>query len=141
MSSVHFYALPVVVGAIVMWVIGAIWYGVVFKKRWVALAFDGGEMKPGRPAFEMIASFVLGLVLCFVLTNMIVTFSDIFMKGHPTVRIGYSLGIIYWLGFIAPPMLTQSLFERRPARLFAINACYWIVAMAFAGGIAAALLK
>ena len=48
------------------------------------------------------------------------------------------LGVICWLGFMAPPLFTQHVFEGRRANLFAINAAYWLLAMAIGGGILAA---
>ena len=57
--------------------------------------------------------------------------------SKPDFFSGASLGIIVWLGFMAAPLFTQHIYERRPANLFAINAAYWMLAMALAGGILA----
>jgi hypothetical protein len=39
---------------------------------------------------------------------------------------------------MAPPLFVQHVFEHRPANLLAINAAYWLVAMALGGAILAA---
>jgi hypothetical protein len=40
---------------------------------------------------------------------------------------------------VAPVMITQSISEKRPVKLFAINAAYWLLAMMIGGGILANL--
>jgi hypothetical protein len=135
MKGIHFYLLPVIVAAIVQWVIGAIWYGIGFRKRWIALVGSTGEGKPGRAVFEMFCSFVMSIILSFVLANVIVGFGNLLPGGSPGFQLGASIAIVCWFGFIAPTMLTQHMFERRPANLFAINAGYWVVAMAISGGV------
>ena len=137
--GMHIYLIPALVAAVVMWVIGALWYGVFFKKRWMSLVGD----LPGKrsPAFDMVCSFILGFVLCVALSNVIALLGTILWSGHPGFTQGYSIGIMCWFGFIAPPMLTQSLYEKRPVNLFVINMGYWVVSMAFAGGVAAVMMK
>jgi hypothetical protein len=36
---------------------------------------------------------------------------------------------------MSPPLFAQHIYEKRPFRLFAINAGYWLVAMMVSGGI------
>lgn len=141
MGGFHFYAMPVLVAAVIQWVIAAIWYGFGFKKRWTALVGHTGEAQPGRAAFEMIAAFVLSIVLSAVLANVIVGLGNLIFSGAPTFRVGAGIGILCWFGFVAPPMLTQSIFERRPANLFAINAGYWVVSLALSGGVLAVMAR
>jgi hypothetical protein len=137
--GIHIHLIPALVAAVVMWVIGALWYGVFFKKRWMSLV---GDLTGKRsPVFDMVCSFILGFVLCVALSNMIALLGTILWSGHPGFTQGYSIGIMCWFGFIAPPMLTQSLHEKRPVNLFVINMGYWVVSMAFAGGVAAVLMK
>ena len=127
MAVNHFAVLA---SAAIQWVIGALWYGVIFRKSWKKLV--GVEAASGgRAIFAMVCSFVASLILCFVLVHIIL------WAGAPTFRDGAALAIVCWLAFIAPPMFAQSIHERRPANLFAINAGYWIIAMAISGGVLA----
>ncbi len=126
---VNYYAL--IGAAAIQWVLGALWYGVVFKKSWKALTGGNEDIKRGRAAFAMIASFVASLLLSFVLLNVML------WAGAPTFRAGAALAIVCWLGFMAPPLFAQHIYERRPVNLFAINAGYWVVAMAVSGGVLA----
>jgi hypothetical protein len=141
MSWFHIYALPGLVGAIILWVIAVFWYGVGFKKRWTLLVGHTGAAKPGRAAFEMIMAFILSFILAIVLANVISGMGHLLWGNTLNFREGASIAVMCWFGFIAPPMLTQSLFERRPANLFAINAGYWIVAMSVCGGVLAVMTK
>ena len=129
MIGFHFYVVPVLVAAVVQFLIGWIWYGVVFKKRYAALTGNAGAMGSGRTAFAMICSFVGHVILCFVLANLLV--------GRVDFVSGAALAIVCWLGFMAPPLFSQHIYENRPVNLFAINAGYWVVAMAVAGGVLA----
>ena len=119
----------VVISALFQWLFGALWYGVVFKKSWTKLVgFAEGE-KPKNRYFGMIVSLIACLVLSYVLVHVVA------WAGSRDVLSGASVGIICWLGFMAPPLFTQHVFENRRANLFAINACYWLLAMAVGGGI------
>lgn len=129
LTGVNYYAL--IVSAIIQLVIGLLWYGVVFKKSRTALLGGLGDTTKGRTTFVIVASFVASLVLCFVLVHVIM------LAGTKAFVGGAALAVVCWFGFIAPPMVAQHMYERRPANLFAINAAFQIVALAVAGGVLA----
>ena len=125
--------LAVLIATVIQWLLGALWYGYVFKTRWMSLVgFPAGD-KPKNAWFGMVTSFVANLILSFVLAHIVSWASA---KSFPT---GVWLGALCWLGFMAPPMFTQHIFEKRPAKLFAINAAYWLLAMMVSGGVLANL--
>jgi hypothetical protein len=128
MLTSHLLTL-VVISAIVQWLLGALWYGVVFRKSWMKfVGFAEGE-KPKYRIFGMVASLIACLLLSFVLVHIVG------WAGSNTFTGGAKIAIICWLGFMAPPLFTQHIFENRRANLFAINASYWLLAMALGGGI------
>jgi hypothetical protein len=88
--------------------------------------------KPKNGAFGMISSFIACLLLTFVIAHVVGWAGAITFTG------GAKLGIICWLGFMAPPLFTQHIFENRRVNLFAINAAYWLLVMAIGGGLTAA---
>jgi len=130
--SQHF-AMAVLVSAIAQWVLGILWYGVIFRKSWSALVGLSEEAKQKSRIFGMIASCIACLLLSFVLAHMEG------WAGTSAFSGGVKIGVICWAGFIAPPLFTQHIFENRRANLFAINAAYWLLAMALGGGILAAM--
>ncbi len=130
--SEHF-AMAVLVSAIAQWVLGILWYGVIFRKSWSALVGLAEAAKQKSRVFGLIASCIACLLLSFVLAHMEGWAGTSGFSG------GAKIGIICWVGFMAPPLFTQHIFENRRANLFAINAAYWLLAMALGGGILAAM--
>jgi hypothetical protein len=122
----------VVVSAAAQCFLGALWYGVVFKKSWRKLAGFAEDHKPKNQLVGVVISFIGCFILSFVLAHILgwrVSFS---------AMDGAAVGIICWFGFMAPPLFVQHVFENRPANLFAINAGYWLLAMGLGGAILAA---
>ena len=128
----HVSYVWIVVAALVQWLLGALWYGLVFKKSWMKLVgFAEGE-KPKNAIFAMASALLANLLLSFVLAHVIE------IAGTKLFTDGFKLGVLCWLGFMAPPLFAQHIWEGRRANLFAINAAYWLLAMALGGGILAA---
>ena len=128
MPTIHILTV-VVVSAVSQCFLGALWYGVIFKKSWMKLLGFGEGQKPKYQAFGVVASFIACFVLSFVLVHIMG------WSGSITAMGGASIGIMCWFGFMAPPLFTQHIFENRRANLFAIKACYWLLAMALGGAI------
>ena len=122
----------IVIAAVIEWLLGALWYGLVFRKSWMALAGFSETNKPKNGAMTMVCSFIACLLLTFVTAHVVA------WAGAATFTGGAELGIICWLGFMAPPLFTQHIAENRRANLFAINAAYWLLVMAIAGALTAA---
>jgi hypothetical protein len=127
--SIHHLVVLVLVSAVLQWILGALWYGVIFRKSWKAMTGVPADQKLGDMIFPMICSFVACLLLSFVLIHVVA------WAGARVFTGGAKIGIVCWLGFMAPPLFSQHIFERRRANLFAINAAYWLLAMALGGGI------
>lgn len=119
------------ISAVIQWLFGALWYGVIFKNSWRKLVgFAEGE-KPKNAWFGMITSLIVCFLLSFVLAHVL------HWAGTNTFSGGIKIGIICWFGFIAPPLLAQHIFENRRANLFAINGVYWLIVMIIGGAILA----
>jgi accessory gene regulator protein AgrB len=119
----------VVVAAVIEWLFGGLWYGVIFRKSWTKLVGLAEGEKPKNRIFGLIVSLVACLVITYLLAHIVG------WAGSRDLLAGASVGIIISLGLVAPPLLAQHVFENRRANLFAINACYWLLAMAIGGGI------
>jgi len=122
----------VLIATVVEWLLGALWYGLVFRKSWMAMVGFSETNKPKNAALGMVSSFIACLLLTFVIAHVVG------WAGAVTFTGGAKLGIICWVGFMAPPLFTQHIFENRRANLFAINAAYWLLVMAIGGGLTAA---
>jgi hypothetical protein len=124
--------IMVLVAAVAQWILGALWYGVVFRKSWKKLVGFAEGDTPKNAVLGMVSSFVAVLLLSYVIAHVVV------WAGVTTFVGGAKLGVICWLGFMAPPLFTQHIYENRRVNLFAINAAYWLLVMAIGGGILAA---
>jgi hypothetical protein len=127
----HFLTL-VVIAAAAQCLLGAVWYGVIFKKSWRKLVGLAEDQKPKNQLAGVVASFIGCFLLSFVLAHILG------WKMSLTAMDGAAIGLVCWFGFMAPPLFVQHVFENRPANLFAINAGYWLLAMALGGAILAA---
>jgi len=130
--SIHHIVGLILVSAIIQWLIGFLWYDVFFKKSWKKLAGIPEDQKMKDRIFPMITTFIACLLLSFVLVHVVA------LAGARLFTSGAKIGVICWVGFIAPPLFAQHIFERRRANLFAINVAYWLIIMAVGGGILAA---
>jgi Protein of unknown function (DUF1761) len=124
----HFNLLAVLVSAVILWVLGAVWYSpALFAKPWMAaLGITPDPAKKKGLLAGMIASFVGDFILAFMLDHIIVW-------AHAGSVHGAFIGFIVWLGFFAAPNLPQGIYESRPFKLFAINNGYWLVGLIIVG--------
>ena len=135
MGNVNLVA--VVLGAVVFFAIGALWYGPLFGKAWKDLmGFDGEKM--AHPTVKHPVWLVMGLA--FLLEMLVVL-----MLGHNVARTNPQPHVIMMMavGFgaviMTPAIGINYLFQMRPGKLFAIDAGYMIVGMAAVGGVFVAL--
>ncbi len=111
----------VLVAAVASFIIGAIWYTLLFGKTWVKLS--GVEMGKGKsPAMLYIINFVATLIIAWVLAHTIK------YSGAGTSVDALMVGFFTWLGYFALATLLGSiLWEGKPFKLYLINAGYWLV--------------
>ena len=109
-------------------VLGFIWYGPLFGKKWMALS--GIVMPSEKPKFSsmirpIVISFVGAIFMSFVLSSSIAFHNAYYgVVGYaPTL----SIAIFLWLGFIVPVHLNFSGWEKKSWTLFFINTSYWLV--------------
>jgi hypothetical protein len=128
----HVNHWAVLVSALILWFLGAIWYSpALFAKPWMAaLGIVPGGPKKGL-AFGMIASFVGDVLAAFALLHVVL------WSGADNYAAGAFVGFLCWLGFFAATTFPQGIYEGRPAKLFLVNAGYWLVGLVIVGGLLA----
>jgi hypothetical protein len=128
--------VAVVVAAIAYWLLGAVWYGVLFSKPWMALENMSMEQaKSMNPVLPYIISFLLGALIAYSLAQICI------WRNANTVGRGASVGVLLWIGFVGPITYTTYMFEMRPKELFAINQFYPLFGMVLMGAIIGAWTK
>ncbi len=122
--------LAVLLAAVSTFVIGGLWYSLLFAKPWQkAAGVTDEQLKSGAPRI-FIGSFLLAFVMAASLAAFI---------GKGGVAFGTFAGLAAGLTFVAAAFGINYLFERRSLRLFAINASYNIVAFTLMGVIIGAM--
>jgi hypothetical protein len=121
--------LAVVAAAAATFLIGGLWYSpLLFSRAWMQdNGFTEESLKGGNPALIFGGSFVLSLVAA---TNL-----AFFLGPQATFVWGLTAGALVGLGWVATAYGTTYLFERKPLRLFLVNAGYNAVAFTVMGGI------
>ena len=126
----------VVVAAIAYWLLGALWYGLLFNKPWMALEHMTIEQAQSvSPVIPYIVSFLLEILIAYSLAQICI------WRNANTVGRGASVGVLVWIGFVGPIALMTYMFEMRPKALFAINEFYPLAGLVLMGAILGAWTK
>jgi hypothetical protein len=127
----HANVLAVLAAAVLQWLIGWLWYGVIFSKSYRALVGAPEGKAQSNAGGVMTLIFITNLILAFALAQII----D--LSHVATLTMGMFVGVVCGLGFVVPPLLAQHVSEGKPFKLFGINAIYWLIAMALSGSLLA----
>jgi hypothetical protein len=123
--------IAIFVCAVAYWLLGGLWFALLFNKPWMAL--EGVTEEQARASGTTIApfviSFILNLLIAYVLSQLCL------WRNATTAARGAALGILLWIGFVGPITYTTYLYEMRPWQLFAINQFYPLVGLALMGAI------
>jgi hypothetical protein len=129
----HIHWLPVIVSAVAVFAIGALWYSpVLFGRAWVKahghtpekLAAMRSTM--GRAyGVSFACYFVMAIAMAILIQRM-----DVFY-----VRGGVKLGALIGVGFAATVGLTANMFSEKPLATWLIDAGYQIVYLMVMGAI------
>jgi surface polysaccharide O-acyltransferase-like enzyme len=126
----------VIVAAIAYWILGAVWYGVLFSKPWMALEHMTIEQAQSvNPVIPYIVSFLLELLVAYSVAQLCI------WRNADTVGRGASVGVLVWIGFVGPIAFMNYMFEMRPKALFAINEFYPLAGLVLVGAILGAWKK
>ena len=134
--------LAMFLAALSTMVVGFIWYSpMLFARPWtIAMGYDPDdkakmdEMRKGAGPLYGIA-LVVSLVSAFMLGKVILGITV------DSALYGMKLGFGVWLGFVATVQLTDTLFGKRPFKLFLINTGYQLVCYLAMGAIIGAWQK
>ena len=89
----------IVISAVAYWILGALWFAVLFGKRWMALEHLTDEQvrnAGASPIFPYIVSFLLNLAIAFMLAQLCL------WRNATTAARGAALGVLLWVGFVGP---------------------------------------
>ena len=127
--------LAILIAAVVGWLAGAVWYGLLGKAWVAAQGRTMEEFKAQQAAMvgkfsgqiPFILAFFANLVMAWVLAGMVGH------MGSVTIRSAVISALFAWLGFIVTTMLVNNAFTGRRYTLAAIDAGYWLVVLVLMG--------
>ena len=121
--------LAVVLGAVAFFLVGVIWYGMVFGKAWQkAAGLSDEQLKRGNMGLIFGLAFIAELMIALTL-------------GHSIARSGASdravmmMAVGFGATIMVPAIGINYLFMRKTLTLFLIDAGHFIVGMAAMGGV------
>jgi hypothetical protein len=130
--------LAVVVCAVMYWLLGGLWYDVLFSKQWMALEHMSEAQASSMNSvwiWPFILTFLLNLLIAFVLAQVCI------WRNAKTAAHGAAIGIFLWLGIVGPIVYTTYMYEMRSKELFAINEFYPLAGLCLMGAILGAWTK
>lgn len=133
--------LAVLAAAVVMFVLGGLWYSpVLFAKKWLALQGRTEEQERAQAAAANMplmytSAFACSLITAIIMAHILAHMASIMPTG--AVHGGF-FGFMAWLGFAAPTSYATALFSGKPKQLWLIDSMYNLVSFVLAGLILAA---
>jgi Protein of unknown function (DUF1761) len=133
--------LAVLVAAVVMFILGGLWYSpFLFARKWIALQGKTEEQARAEAAaanmpLMYVSAFVCSLITALVMAHILAHMASIMPTGPIH---GAFFGLMAWVGFVAPTSYATALFSGKPKQLWLIDVMYYFVSFAVAGVILAA---
>ena len=122
--------LAVLAGAAAFFVTGMVWYGVLFGAIWKrALGRESRPFAGDRPLW-----LVFGLTFAFALL-IALTLAHQYAMSSPSPRAMMMIAIGYGLMLMVPAVGIRYLYLNVPVRVFAIDAGFFVTAMATMGAV------
>jgi Protein of unknown function (DUF1761) len=125
----------VVVSAVAYWLLGGLWYGLLFTAPYRELE-NLGVMPAGmNAALPYFVTFLLDLVIAAAIATVCK------WRNANTAGRGMAVGLLLWIGVVGPITFTTHLYEMRPLELFEINEFYPLAGLCLMGAILGAWTK
>ena len=121
---------------VVMMVLGYVWYGPLFGKKWSHLmGWSDDAVREMQSKGNMGKSYgimaVGALVMAFVLAHSLI-FASAYLH-ESGISAGLQTGFWNWLGFVVPLTLGPVLWEGKSWKLWMLNAGYYLVGLLLMG--------
>ena len=111
---------------------GALWYGPLFGKRWMAeLGLSTKDIQSGPMWRDYLIAVLNSFLMAFVLANVIA------WAGVTGIAGGLLTGLLMWVGFTGFTFAVNHAFEDRSLQLWAINSGTFLAGLLVMGAILA----
>jgi hypothetical protein len=134
--AINYWA--VLVAAVASVVLGSLWYGPLFGKKWMEL--NGMSMPDPKPPVSAMVKpaimSIIGTVFMSLVLARLISVGEAYL-GFGGAANGLATAAMAWIGFVVPVNLNFTAWEGKPWALFAINTGYWLVLMLAVGAMLA----
>ncbi len=120
----------VLVAAVSYMIIGSLWYGPVFGKKWmgyVGITPESMKTMPLKPWQAILGGFVTALLMAYVLAHTIQM--SIVSFGDMGITTGLMTAFWVWLGYVLTTQAGSYLWEGKPIGLLIINGANTFVSL------------
>jgi glycerol uptake facilitator-like aquaporin len=117
----------VLAAAVIAFIFGALWYGVLGKAWMKAAGLTREETRPNPKIF--IVAFICQILMAFVLAGVI------FHTGETTLKTGLISAVLIWLGFVVTTQIVNHRFQGAPWALTLIDGGHWLGVLLIQGAV------
>ncbi len=127
--------LAVLGAALAAFLVGALWYGLLFPKRWQKAAGLSDEALRGGPPMAVVftLTILLELAMAAMLGHNFARIGAATLTAKPHLYVMMSGGQA--LAFIIPALGVNYLYLRKRLSLFALDAAHWLLALLAMGAV------
>jgi hypothetical protein len=123
-TEIHW--LAVIVAGVAAFMVGGLWYSVLFGKMWMearGLTVEDAKKNGGNVGMMFGITFLLDVVIAFVLDHTLGTY------GNPDMSLTLMIAGGIAAGFIIPAMAVNYLYQQATLKHFLIDAGHWMAAL------------
>ena len=118
----HLNYVHILVAALVYFIIGALWYSVIFGKQWMKLVGIKEVTEQDKKNIPMMfgTTFVLNFIITFAIACIIYSL-------HPPTGLGaVKIGVLLGVGFVGTTTAMNNMYAMRSFKLTVIDSGYHI---------------
>lgn len=120
---------PVLAGTAAFFIVGALWYGVIFAAPWQRGAgLSNSQLREGNMAVIFGLAFAFEMLIAMVLWHLLA-------RTDPPPHVVMMMALGFAGGVMIPAIGINYLFLRKPLTLFLIDAGHFLLGMAAMGGV------
>ncbi len=123
--------LGVITAAVVSFLFGGLWYGILAKQWMAAIGKTEDQIKASGSVAPMLIAVVALLIMAFVLAGIVGHLGP----GNVTIKNGIISGLFVWTGFVATSLSVNYAFQMHPRQLLLIDTGHWLGVLVIQGAV------